>query len=151
MKRFSFRLKGLLVLRELRETQAANLLAERLAHQGRLEQAWEQAQARAEAARANLWQAEGTRFGPHAHTAALADFDRRLADERAAQTAVQNHAKPLALARQAWAEAGRNVKIVSNLRAKAEERHLHQAARVEQAELDEAASRIVSASPSLLS
>jgi flagellar FliJ protein len=81
----------------------------------------------------------------------LADFDRTLAQENAAEKAVQAHEKPLAMARQAWAEAGRDLKVVNNLRGRAEERHLHEAARVEQAEMDEAASRIAGGSFSLLS
>jgi flagellar FliJ protein len=151
MKRFRFRLQSLLVLRELRETQAANALAQKLAEQRRLEADLAQAQARSEAARAQLYQADGKRFAPQDHSAALADFDRTLAQENAAEKAVQAHEKPLAMARQAWAEAGRDLKVVNNLRGRAEERHLHEAARVEQAEMDEAASRIAGGSFSLLS
>lgn len=151
MKRFRFRLQSLLVLRELRETQAANALAQKLEQQRRLEQDLAQAQARSEAARAQLYQAEGKRFAPQDHSAALADYDRTLALENSAEKALQAHEKPLAMARQAWAEAGRDVKVVTNLRGRAQERHLQEAARIEQAEMDEAASRIVGDSFSLLS
>jgi flagellar FliJ protein len=151
MKRFRFRLQSLLHLRELRESQAANLLAQKLEHERRLAKELAQAQARSETARANLFQAEGKSFAPQDHAAALADFDRTLALESAAEKALVSFAKAVALARQAWAEAGRDVKVVNNLRGKAEERHIQEAARVEQAEMDEAASRIVGASYSLLS
>jgi flagellar FliJ protein len=151
MKRFRFRLQSLLHLRELRESQAANVLAQKLEHERRLAKELAQAQARSETARANLFQAEGKSFAPQDHAAALADFDRTLALESAAEKALVSFAKVVALARQAWAEAGRDVKVVNNLRGKAEERHIQEAARVEQAEMDEAASRIVGASYSPLS
>jgi len=151
MKRFRFRLQSLLLLRELRESQAAHVLAQKLEHQKRLEQDLAQAQARSESARARLYQAEGKRFAAQDQAAALADFDRTLALEAASEKALQAHEKPLAMARQAWAEAGRDVKVVSNLKGKAEERHRHEAARSEQAQMDEAASRIVGGSLSVLS
>jgi len=151
MKRFRFRLQSLLSLRELRESQAAHVLAQKLEQQKKLEQDLAQAQARSEVARARLYQAEGKRFTAQDHAAALADYDRTLAQESAADKAVQAHEKPLALARQAWAEAGREVKVVSNLRGRAEGRHLHEAARIEQAQMDEAASRIVGDSISVQS
>jgi flagellar export protein FliJ len=54
-------------------------------------------------------------------------------------------------ARHVWAEAGKELKAVNNLRGRAEDRHFQEAARREQAEMDEAASRIAGASYSLLS
>ena len=149
MKRFRFRLQSLLFLRELRETQAATVLAQKLEQQRRLEHELVQAQARSEAARANLLQAEGKRFAPQDHSAALADFDRTVAQERSAEKALLAHTKILDQARLAWAEAGKELKSVNNLRGRAEERHFEEATRREQAEMDEAASRIAGASYSL--
>ncbi len=151
MKRFRFRLQSLLLLRELRETQAATVLAQKLEQQRRLEHELTQAQARSEAARANLLQTEGKRFAPQDHSAALADFDRTVALERTAEKAVLAHTKILEQARLAWAEAGKELKAVNNLRGRAEDRHIQEAARREQAQMDEAASRIAGASYSLLS
>ncbi len=149
MKRFCFRLQSLLLLRELRETQAATVLAQKIEHQRRLEHELVQAQARSELARANLLQAEGKRFAPQDHSAALADFDRTVAQERSAEKALLAHTKILDQARLAWAEAGKELKSVNNLRGRAEERHFQEATRREQAEMDEAASRIAGASYSL--
>ncbi len=149
MKRFRFRLQSLLFLRELRETQAATVLAQKLEQQRRLEHELVQAQARSEAARANLLQAEGKRFAPQDHSAALADFDRTVEQERSAEKALLAHTKILDQARLAWAEAGKELKSVNNLRGRAEDRHFQEATRREQAEMDEAASRIAGASYSL--
>ena len=149
MKRFRFRLQSLVFLRELRETQAATVLAKKLEQQRRLEHELVQAQARSELARANLLQAEGKRFAPQDHSAALADFDRTVAQERSAEKALLAHTKILDQARLAWAEAGKELKSVNNLRGRAEERHFQEATRREQAEMDEAASRIAGASYSL--
>ena len=151
MKRFRFRLQSLLLLRELRETQAATVLAQKLEQQRRLEQELAQAQARSELARANLLQAEGQRFAPQDHAAALADFDRTVAQERSAEKALGAHTKILEQARLAWAEAGKELKAVTNLRGRAEDRHVQAAARREQAEMDEAAARIAGATYALLS
>ena len=149
MKRFRFRLQSLLFLRELRETQAATVLAQKLEQQRRLEHELVQAQARSEAARANLLQAEGKRFAPQDHSAALADFDRTVEQERSAEKALLVHTKILDKARLAWAEAGKELKAVNNLRGRAEDRLFQEATRREQAEMDEAASRIAGASYSL--
>jgi flagellar export protein FliJ len=149
MKRFRFRLQSLVFLRELRETQTATVLAQKIEHQRRLEHELVQAQARSELARANLLQAEGKRFAPQDHSAALADFDRTVAQERSAEKALLAHTKILDQARLAWAEAGKELKSVNNLRGRAEERHFEEATRREQAEMDEAASRIAGASYSL--
>ena len=149
MKRFRFRLQSLVFLRELRETQAATVLAQKIEHQRRLEHELVQAQARSELARANLLQAEGKRFAPQDHSAALADFDRTVAQERSAEKALLAHTKILDQARLAWAEAGKELKSVNNLRGRAEDRHFQEATRREQAEMDEAASRIAGASYSL--
>ena len=149
MKRFRFRLQSLVFLRELRETQAATVLAQKIEHQRRLEHDLVQAQARSELARANLLQAEGKRFAPQDHSAALADFDRTVAQERSAEKALLAHTKILDQARLAWAEAGKELKAVNNLRGRAEERLFQDATRREQAEMDEAASRIAGASYSL--
>lgn len=151
MRRFRFRLQSLLVLRELRESQAATVLAQKLEQQRCLEQALAQAQASSEVARANLLQTEGKRIAAQDHTAALADFDRMVAQERSAEKTLLAHAKELELARLAWAEAGKELKVVNNLRGKAEERHFHEAAHRDQAEMDAAAGRIAGASYSLLS
>lgn len=149
MKRFRFRLQSLLFLRELREAQAATVLAQKLEQQRRLEHELVQAQARSETARANLLQAKGKRFAPQDHSAALADFDRTVAQERSAEKALLVHTKILDQARLAWAEAGKELKAVNNLRGRAEDRHFQEATRLEQAEMDEAASRIAGASYSL--
>ena len=151
MKRFRFRLQSLLLLRELRETQAATALAQKLEQQRRLERELAQAQARSEVARANLLQTEGKRFAPQDHAAALADFDRTISQERSKEKAVAAHAKILEETRQAWAQAGQALKAVKNLRGRAEDRHFLATARSEQVEMDEAARRIAGASYSLLS
>jgi flagellar export protein FliJ len=151
MTRFRFRLQSLVLLRELRETQAATVLAQKLEQQRRLDHELAQAQARSEVARANLLQTEGKRFAPQDHAASLADFDRTIAQERGAEKALLAHARILEETRQAWAEAGKELKAVKNLRGRAEDRHFQDAARREQAEMDEAARRIAGASYSLLS
>ena len=89
------------------------------------------------------------RFAPQDHSAALADFDRTVEQERSAEKALLVHTKILDKARLAWAEAGKELKAVNNLRGRAEDRHFQEATRREQAEMDEAASRIAGASYSL--
>lgn len=141
MRRFNFRLNPLLMLREMKESEAARALRDALARQQTLEVALSVAQSLSEAARVNLDRTEGKRMGAVDFVGALADFDRKLSEERSAGENVRKQSERVASARQAWEQAVTELKTVGKLREKAAQVHRKGEARREQLQLDEVGAR----------
>jgi len=142
MRRFAFRLTPLLMLREIKEGQAARELRDALGAQHELELELSAAQSIAETARTKLENTKGKSVGAFDFAAALADFDRRLAAERSAGENLLKQAEKVEAARRVWEQAVREVKTVEKLREKAAQAFRKEESRKEQIQLDEVGTRI---------
>jgi len=141
MKRFTFRLNPLLMLREIKEGEAARELRDALVAQQKLEVALNVAQGVAESARAKLENTEGRSIGALDFAAALADFDRKLAVERSAGESLRKQGEKVEAARRVWEQAVLELKTVGKLREKAANAHQREVSRKEQIQLDEVGMR----------
>lgn len=141
MKRFTFRLNSLLMLREIKEGEAARELRDALGAQQKLEVALNIAQGVAESARAKLENTEGRSIGALDFSAALADFDRKLAVERSAGEKLRKQVEKAEAARRIWEQAVLELKTVGKIREKAALAHQREVSRTEQSQLDEVGMR----------
>jgi len=142
MRKFTFKLNGLLLLGEMRESEAATALRESISVQLRHEASLSLARNKMDEARARIERSASSSVDVFSHVGALADLDNKAAIVNAAELELKKQLKKVESARSVWTIAATELKIVQKLKAKAASSHLREANYKEQLELDEAGSRL---------
>lgn len=141
MRKFRFKLSGLLTLREMHEDAKAELLRMALQREKSLEEALVMATGNTEMSRAKLENLGGASVTAANYVSALADFEKKLAEERSAESELQRQRQTVQAARDAWSVAAMDVKTVQKLKDKASDLHMKVIRHKEQIQNDEAGAR----------